>query len=476
MDTTAKTRAAVYTRISLDAAGERVGVERQRKDCLALAEKLGFTVDTERHLFEDNDISAYSGKCRPRFEAMVEAMQQGEFNVVVVWHVDRLYRRAQELLRLGEIARVSGVDIHAVTAGHIDLSTADGRMVAMIGAAVAEHEFEHKAERQRDANRHRRAEGKWSAYGAVPFGYTKVGEARHYTIEPREPEASMVRKAAADVLAGVSLRSISRDWNRQGVTTRRGHRWVNRVLGRMLLNPVYAALVTDPAGRVTGPGKWTPIFDVDTHNALAAFLGDPARRKNTHYERRHMLSGVAVCGICGAKLHIGYTGQGDGRAARMRYVCDEGHLGRAAEPLDELVATWVLELLTLTDIRARIAGRPDVDVDGLRAQRDTLETRRRGLVRMHTRGQINEAELTDGLEDLREQSACIERVLAELKSTTPASRLLDGPADELVDRWDASTPDVRGKVVAQLLTVTVLPALRGSTVFDPTRIEVKPKV
>lgn len=49
------TRAAVYVRISKDDTGERAGVQRQREDCLALAESRGWEVV---EVFEDNDVSA----------------------------------------------------------------------------------------------------------------------------------------------------------------------------------------------------------------------------------------------------------------------------------------------------------------------------------------------------------------------------------------------------------------------------------
>ena len=55
-------RAVIYTRISQDFTGERAGVTRQREDCQRLAEALRWDVVGE---FEDNDLSAYSGKRRP---------------------------------------------------------------------------------------------------------------------------------------------------------------------------------------------------------------------------------------------------------------------------------------------------------------------------------------------------------------------------------------------------------------------------
>jgi DNA invertase Pin-like site-specific DNA recombinase len=76
-------RAAVYTRISQDATGQRAGVTRQLEDCEALADRFGWEVT---HRYDDNDLSAYSDGTRPGFEAMLKAMADSEFGAVICWH------------------------------------------------------------------------------------------------------------------------------------------------------------------------------------------------------------------------------------------------------------------------------------------------------------------------------------------------------------------------------------------------------
>jgi len=62
-------RAVLYTRISKDREGAGLGVERQRADCLELAERLGWQI-VGHH--SDNDLSAYTGKPRPGYKALLE--------------------------------------------------------------------------------------------------------------------------------------------------------------------------------------------------------------------------------------------------------------------------------------------------------------------------------------------------------------------------------------------------------------------
>ena len=91
------TTAAIYVRISSDPKGERAGVQRQRTDCERLAREFGHD---DLRLYEDNDVSAISGKTRPAFEQMLGDVAGGQVATVVVWAVDRLYRRLSDLERI----------------------------------------------------------------------------------------------------------------------------------------------------------------------------------------------------------------------------------------------------------------------------------------------------------------------------------------------------------------------------------------
>src|SRR6476619_53763 len=93
--------AAIYARISRDREGAGLGVDRQEADCRALAERLGWEVV---EVYADNDVSAYSGKVRPQYRAMLGAVKAGQVTALLAWHPDRLYRRAVDLEEIVNIA------------------------------------------------------------------------------------------------------------------------------------------------------------------------------------------------------------------------------------------------------------------------------------------------------------------------------------------------------------------------------------
>lgn len=188
----------VYLRISEDRTGEEAGVERQRDDCLALCARLGLDVDSG-DVFMDNDTSAYLDKKRPEFARMLARIKLGPSRVVV-WHVDRLYRRPRELEDLIDLVETHPIRIEAVMGGAFDLNTHEGRLMARQLVAMAAYESGHKADRIRRANRQKAERGDW--HGAAKFGYGTGG-----VLIPEQ--AAVIREMADRFLAGQSLRSIT---------------------------------------------------------------------------------------------------------------------------------------------------------------------------------------------------------------------------------------------------------------------------
>lgn len=96
-------RAIIYARISLDAEGTGAGVARQEEDCRDLAQRNGWAVV---EAVTDNFVSAYSGKVRPGFAAVLAAVRDGRADTVLCWHLDRLARRGADLAALLDLREV----------------------------------------------------------------------------------------------------------------------------------------------------------------------------------------------------------------------------------------------------------------------------------------------------------------------------------------------------------------------------------
>lgn len=447
-------RAAIYTRISVDQTGEGLGVNRQLEDCQALAERLGWSVV---ETYSDNDISAFSGRLRPGFEAMLDGMKNGEYDALLCWHTDRLHRNMKDLERLIEVADVGGVDIRTVQGGDFDLSTSAGRMMARVIGAMSRQESEHTSERRKRANEQKAASGAWST-SRRPFGYTANGI-------PCEPESSAITNAVADVLAGTSLRQVAREWNALGYrTTHSGIEWTATSLRRVLANPRNAALVVH-RGRVVGAGNWEPLIDQDSHHALLALLNDPSRTSTVSFERKHQGSGVYRCGVCDQRLIL-HVSTGSIRS----YRCPQHHVRRQLLALDAYVDAIVIARLTAPDAQL-VLDEPERDLPAMQIARDGLQARADELASLFSDGAIDGSQLKRGTAELRDKIAVIDKELADARMVSPlADLVLTG--DQLGQRWSELSPDIRGKVIDALLTVTVQKSPRGLRRFDPTYVDI----
>lgn len=487
-------RVASYARMSQDISGEMLGLQRQVDECTALAEQNRWEIARR---FDDNDLSAFSGKTRPGFEALLESMKRGEIDVLLCWHVDRLYRSMKDLERLIDIAEKHRVHIKAVQGGELDLSSSAGRMVARILGSVSRQESEHKGERQRLANEQRRTSGVWSKEGIRPgqrpFGYTKEGK-------PLEPEASLLKKAATDVLGKASLRSIAIAWNKMGVTTTRGGAWTNLQLRRLLSNPLYAGLVTH-GGEVVGraapveDGGWEPLLEEGIHLGLVAFLKDPVRKRDSTFEVKHQGSGVYRCGVCGGRMYAGYPHRGAGKPNKMTYRCRPGmdgsseqrraaHVARIGEPLDLFVSDLVIDRLItkLEGDAGRLASDTEREDDGVdvvmvTAQLTALRERLDGMAVQCALGEIDNQQLASATAALKPKMAEYQAVLdaskvAEVETEPEDEIIKDGP-EKVAANWAKASPAMRGKVIDRMMTVTVNKVPRGTRVFDDKYIDVQ---
>lgn len=343
--------AVVYARISDDRSGKAAGVARQQEDCLALTARLGLTVTA---VLVDNDVSAFDGVARPGYEALLRHVRAG-VSRVVVWHLDRLYRRPSELEQLLDLVAGHGVRIEAVRGGAFDLNTGEGRLMARQFVAIAAYESGHKADRVRRALRQRAEAGAW--HGGARYGYGRGGE-----LVPAE--ARVVRQIVDRFLDGGSVRAIT-GWLNVATPPPAGAAvWHQGSVRGLLASERIAAIRTirTADGGVTQvPGTWSAIVSLSEREQIHALL-QAGERPRAVPPVPSLLSGVIRCGRCGAGLVI-TTHRNTNGARTRRYVCrkdsarpERGGLSIDAGATDAIVTATVLDRLAATDTEPPVAG------------------------------------------------------------------------------------------------------------------------
>lgn len=120
-------------------------------------EGAGFVVAPQRAITETISGSVAAAE-RPAFAKLVDRLEEGD--VLLVTKLDRLGRNAMDVRSTVERLDRSGVRVHCLALGGVDLTSAAGKMTMSVIAAVAEFERDLLIERTQTGLARAKAEGK----------------------------------------------------------------------------------------------------------------------------------------------------------------------------------------------------------------------------------------------------------------------------------------------------------------------------
>lgn len=117
----------------------------------------GFAIEKHR-LVEEKISGSVAAKQRPGFIKLVDRMEKGD--VLVVTKLDRLGRNAMDVRATVEQLASSGIRVHCLALGGVDLTSPAGKMTMQVIAAVAEFERDLLIERTQSGIIRAKAAGK----------------------------------------------------------------------------------------------------------------------------------------------------------------------------------------------------------------------------------------------------------------------------------------------------------------------------
>jgi DNA invertase Pin-like site-specific DNA recombinase len=447
----------LYTRISQDKTGAEAGVERQAKECRELAERRNLSVVRE---FSDNDISAYSGKRRPGFESLLQAVRDGATDTILVWHPDRLYRRSSDLELLIDLVEKQRIKIVSVTAGDFDLNTATGRAVARTLVAWSGFEVEQKADRQKSAYRQMAENGGWH-FSHRPFGYERVDG----SITQVPDEIAVLRDILTRYYVNLESRhSLMRDLNARGIVTPKGKPWGIIQLRDVLTNDRYGGVVTHNDQIIDVKPSWEPVIDKGTWLGWRSAAAK-RKRKSTFSAARYLLTGVARCGVCGAACFVKH------RADKgLSYFCSElACVQRSVPAVDSLVESIVIARLGMPD--AREALRPPAESTTHLAQElEALVSRSDSLAILVADGTLSADAARDAAKPLRTRADALRaQIDAQQSRMTIPDDLLTG---DVAEKWTALSLTKKRAVIRALMRVSI-DRQANPRRFDPSAVRIE---
>ena len=210
------TRTIAYLRVSTDKQADKgVSLNAQRAKVAAYASLYDLEL-TE--VIVDAGESAKT-LARPGLQRALAMLKSGKADALLVVKLDRLTRSVRDLGALVESYFAPGKAALLSVGEQIDTRSAAGRLVLNVLASVSQWEREAIGERTSVAMQHKIACGEYTG-GPVAYGFKVAADGAH--LEELPAEQAVLVEACRQRAAGLSLRAVARELDRQGLKSRVG--------------------------------------------------------------------------------------------------------------------------------------------------------------------------------------------------------------------------------------------------------------
>lgn len=343
---------ALYLRVSTEAqADEGYSLAAQAEKLEAYCRMKGIA---QFQRYVDGGFSG-SNLTRPAITELVEAIRSGNVERVVVYKLDRLSRSQKDTLYLIEdVFMPHGVDFVSINE-NIDTGSPYGRAMIGILSAFAQLERENIFLRTRMGMVERVKQGYWPGGGKIPFGYDY--DADKGILVPNS-DAETVREIYARYLGGQSTGRIARDLGLK----------YEHLVRQILLRESNTGVIVYRGE--TYPGRHEPLIDKTTFARVQRRLQRTDKPRAAASNK--LLTGLLVCGHCGAKMRYQkWGGAGDKLVCYSRDK-SKPHLVHDADCPNRGVMARQVEEVVIGDL-SRLAAEP---VSLHRSKKEPAECRR----------------------------------------------------------------------------------------------------
>ncbi|MCD6093598.1 MAG: recombinase family protein [Candidatus Omnitrophica bacterium] len=306
---------AIYIRVSTeDQAKEEYSLEVQREYLESFARREGYDIFK---IYCDDGISGYT-KDRPALKILLKDAKNKEFDLVLVYKIDRFSRNLKDMLNLVDDLSSYGVGFKSATEP-FDTTTSAGKLMFQQLGSFAEFERNRIAERVFPGMVKGVQEGNWQGARYSPYGYRYNKEKK--LLEVDEKEAKVVRLIYTMFLYDKSIRSITEYLTKKGYRNRKGNIFSTKLIGDILKNRIYTGklvwnkchydrtqktkksyryIKNPPEKVIISQGKHQSIISEEDFEAVQEKLKEKKieRKKKAN---DYPLSGILFCAKCNHK-------------------------------------------------------------------------------------------------------------------------------------------------------------------------------
>lgn len=216
----------------------------EKKDSISIESQIEFAkreiFGEEYKVYQD---SGFSGKNtnRPAFHQMMQDVENGLIEKVVVYRLDRVSRSTLDFANFIDILEKNGASFVSATE-KFDTSTPMGRTMLYVVAAFAQMERETIAERVKDNYYARVRKGAWGG-GPAAFGFdlirTNIDGKKATVCQPNEKIEIVRRIFELYAKPHATLADVQRQLKAENITTEKGVAFTTNKISIILKNPAY---------------------------------------------------------------------------------------------------------------------------------------------------------------------------------------------------------------------------------------------
>ena len=399
---------AAYIRVSTDQQME-LSPDSQLEEIKKYAKAHNILLTADYLFMEEEGRSGRKSANRPQFQRMIAAAKATPrpFDVILVWKFSRFARNQEESIVYKSMLRTKcGVEVISVSEPLVDGPF--GSLIERIIEWMDEYYSIRLAGEVRRGMAEKAQRG--GVVGSPAYGY----RVENGIFVPYEPEAAVVRTVFEACANGEKLQQLARRLNAMGVRTKSGKPIENRMIERILQNPVYIGKIrwstegkvdTQNHGElILSDGHHQPIIAQDLFDIVQDRLRARAQmyKKHAHEmpskRQEYMLRGLVRCSNCGSTLI--YTAGGLQCHAYAKGVCQQSHyisMAQANARVIDLIEQAFRRRDFALEIRTSSNPSTDLTESQIRREQQKLERVR--------------AAYTDGIDTLDEYKAQKRKIL-----------------------------------------------------------------
>lgn len=462
-------RTVAYCRVSTeDQATDGYSMDDQQRACRLYAEARaamqdsGWTaIDDGTGFYLDPGVSGAT-RDRPGLNRLLADARAGKIGRVICTKLDRMGRRAADILAIEDELEQCGVE-RVYIKDSIDTSTATGRLLRTVLAAVAELERDMILERTRAGALEKARSGSVQrARGIYGYRYIPVnkstGENGRLEIDPET--APIVRRIFEDIASGVTSCALARNLTAEGVPTYRGAKvWWETTVRQIIYNSAYMGKATHGRLRTvkengkTKQRKNDPanVIYIDVPPIVSPGLAQAAQARlqsNKTFSKRNakheylLNGGILQCGVldeegkpCGHTM----TGYMATSKKHRRYRCvhmtetgRKAHHSVSADAVEEAIWGKICETLAdpgvvlsevkkLSDKSSAQATALLADIDQAERGLEAVGSEADRLLDLYLKDKVDEARYTAKSDELATRKRALEDRVMELTARRDAA-------------------------------------------------------